>query len=673
MSNSLINTVNLSVYYISDPDGSLPKKRLIFTPTSMNTANSLSPIKDISYEGDTSTFSGKYLIKPQNQLKLFWDLIVLSIIIIQGIYIPLLISFDFQVSLQFIYFDFSANLVLLLDIVLNFNTGYLKKGAIVMNRYLISKHYLKTWFIIDIFSSFPYEWIINQSIFSPENYKPAGSNLTKTAKFVGIVRISRILGIVKLMKLMKMKLYFYKIEDYLNNNCFVKFSLVIRVVIIVFYTAHWNACVWYLVTRYFIEGETWLNYSVSAGLNEEEAYLYSMYWSMYTMISVGYGNIKLQSTSERLLAIFSMVIGTGLFGYLAGEVSSFIQKETSQYTQYRELKTNLNLIMNKYKIPNELKYRIRNYIEHNYIDHCETLQEKDLINSLSLPLRGEISHIINWPVFQHCNLFPKLFEANVVESISYLFKKQYYSPYDHILKQSELERKMFFIISGTVELYMHKVKRLLMPLKDEDFFGEIGFFANLPRTASAISVGFSEILMLDYLSTWKLIEKFPRQLKILIEVEELCKEDLNILGVKCWFCDNFGHAASGCFELSFRSERERVCEKWMMKKRKNKEKIGLKGYSKSNFKRKYRNSLDITPIRRRNGVIGSMLKDKILGFFEHEDNGEEDKGVLGVTKTINYDHIVDSDSSLSDKIDFYTYEGTVIDNDCEENRLKTTN
>ena len=545
-----------------------------------------------------------------------------------------------------------------------------------MNRYLITKHYLKTWLLIDLFSSFPYEWIINQSIFSPDNYKPAGSNLTKTAKLARIVRVSRIIGVVKLMKLMKMKSYFYKIEDYLNNKCIGKLSIATWTIIIVFYIAHWNACVWYFVTKYCIEEETWLNYSISADYTEQEAYVYSLYWSMYTMSSVGYGNIKLHSSSERVLAIFSMVIASGLFGYLAGQVSSAIQKETSQFAQYRELKTNLNLIMTKHKIPKDLRHRIRNYIEYNYTNHCDTLQEKDIINSLSLPLREEILHIINWPVFQHCHLFPKLFEANVVESLSYLFKKQNYSPFDHIVKQNEVERKMFFIISGTVELYMFKSKRLLMQLKDQDFFGEIGFFGNLARTASAISVGFSEILMLDYLSTWTLVEKFPRQLKILIEVEELCKEDLCILGIKCGFCGKIGHAASGCFDMSFKAEKERVCEKWVTKKTKNKEKIGLRRYSKSNCKRNYRHSLDIVPVKRRsrrNGVLGSMLKDKILGFLENEDDGKEDKKETGVAKTVNYDNFVDSETSLCENIDFYSYEGTVMDNDYKRNRVDSTN
>jgi len=45
-------------------------------------------------------------------------------------------------------------------LVLNFATGYYKKGHVVMKRGVIIKHYLRTWFIIDLLASFPYAWVI---------------------------------------------------------------------------------------------------------------------------------------------------------------------------------------------------------------------------------------------------------------------------------------------------------------------------------------------------------------------------------------------------------------------------------------------------------------------------------------------------------------------------------
>jgi hypothetical protein len=48
----------------------------------------------------------------------------------------------------------------MIDIVITFNTGFYKKGYLVMKRKDIIKNYLKTWFWIDLIASFPYTWIL---------------------------------------------------------------------------------------------------------------------------------------------------------------------------------------------------------------------------------------------------------------------------------------------------------------------------------------------------------------------------------------------------------------------------------------------------------------------------------------------------------------------------------
>lgn len=56
----------------------------------------------------------------------------------------------------------------MMDIIVTFNTGFYKKGYLVMKRKEIIKNYLKTWFLIDLVSSFPYSWIFNEDTISLE-------------------------------------------------------------------------------------------------------------------------------------------------------------------------------------------------------------------------------------------------------------------------------------------------------------------------------------------------------------------------------------------------------------------------------------------------------------------------------------------------------------------------
>ncbi|MFO0131487.1 MAG: ion channel [bacterium] len=44
-------------------------------------------------------------------------------------------------------------------------------------------------------------------------------------------------------------------------------------------------------------------------------YIICMYWAIYTMTTIGYGDIPIITNSERLFACFVMFIASGLYGY----------------------------------------------------------------------------------------------------------------------------------------------------------------------------------------------------------------------------------------------------------------------------------------------------------------------------------------------------------------------
>jgi hypothetical protein len=50
---------------------------------------------------------------------------------------------------------------IIIFIVINFNTGFYRKGVVVMKRRDIIFNYLKTWFWLDLLASFPYNWVFN--------------------------------------------------------------------------------------------------------------------------------------------------------------------------------------------------------------------------------------------------------------------------------------------------------------------------------------------------------------------------------------------------------------------------------------------------------------------------------------------------------------------------------
>ena len=54
-------------------------------------------------------------------------------------------------------------------------------------------------------------------------------------------------------------------------------------------------------------------------------YRVALYWAFTTMTTVGYGDIAIVNNTERLVAMFAMIVGGACFGYIIGGVTSILE------------------------------------------------------------------------------------------------------------------------------------------------------------------------------------------------------------------------------------------------------------------------------------------------------------------------------------------------------------
>ena len=114
------------------------------------------------------------MIYPDSTPKGMWDLMILVFIIYQSIVIPFRLCFNVDATGGLYIFETAMDVSFMIDIVITFNTGFYRKGYLVMKRKDIIINYLKTWFILDLLASFPYNWVFTDT--SSSSY----SNVTTT-------------------------------------------------------------------------------------------------------------------------------------------------------------------------------------------------------------------------------------------------------------------------------------------------------------------------------------------------------------------------------------------------------------------------------------------------------------------------------------------------------------
>jgi hypothetical protein len=88
--------------------------------------------------------------------------------------------------------------------------------------------------------------------------------------------------------------------------------------------AHWLACVWYVIGLEEVSekstiswlyqfGETihrpYVNFSLDTGPDEGSAYVTSLYFTLTSMTTVGFGNVSANTNAEKVFAVIVMLIG----------------------------------------------------------------------------------------------------------------------------------------------------------------------------------------------------------------------------------------------------------------------------------------------------------------------------------------------------------------------------
>jgi CRP-like cAMP-binding protein len=92
-----------------------------------------------------------------------------------------------------------------------------------------------------------------------------------------------------------------------------------------------------------------------------------------------------------------------------------------------------------------------------------------------------------------------VFKSEIIGEISQLLTFSAYAISDIIFHENTVDRRIYFITSGIVDIFNPDYNVKYKTLSSRKYFGEIGFFAGLSRTASVMCTLYTETMSLDYL------------------------------------------------------------------------------------------------------------------------------------------------------------------------------
>lgn len=198
--------------------------------------------------------------------------------------------------------------------------------------------------------------------------------------------------------------------------------------------AHSITCFFYLLAKdekNLSLGDTYL---ANSDLNIDQAYVKTLYWTITTISTVGYGDIGPKTSAEIAYVMFVQFIGVITFAYLTGSITSILMNLNQREKILSENEISLDkwfLDLNsqgKYKVPDDLQKSIKQYFMYFWKnDYGKLLNETGFLMRMPLNLKNEFNEYLfsdeieDFKVFfADCdqqlrynlmaNLFPRLFQ-----------------------------------------------------------------------------------------------------------------------------------------------------------------------------------------------------------------------------------------------------------------------
>nr|XP_034973123.1 potassium/sodium hyperpolarization-activated cyclic nucleotide-gated channel 2 [Zootoca vivipara] len=202
--------------------------------------------KAVEREQERVKSAGAWIIHPYSDFRFYWDFTMLLFMVGNLIIIPVGITFfKDETTAPWIVFNVVSDTFFLMDLVMNFRTGIVFEDntEIILDPERIKKKYLKTWFVVDLVSSIPVDYIFLIV------EKGIDSEVYKTARALRIVRFTKILSLLRLLRLSRLIRYIHQWEEIFHMTYDLA-SAVMRIINLIgmmLLLCHWDGCLQFLV------------------------------------------------------------------------------------------------------------------------------------------------------------------------------------------------------------------------------------------------------------------------------------------------------------------------------------------------------------------------------------------------------------------------------------------
>jgi potassium voltage-gated channel Eag-related subfamily H protein 7 len=472
------------------------------------------------------------ILDPRTEFRKKWDIVMILLLLFTATVTPFEVGMGIPTEMSALFIvNQLVNIAFIFDMGMNFmlaSQDY-ETGAWVLNHRSIALAYFKSWFALDFVSVLPFD-SLSLALDDESCATTPRSQRNACLSDLKIFRIIRLLRLLKLLRILRASRIFKRWETQISISYAAR-SLM-KFFVAVLFLAHWIGCAHRLLPQ-MEETEAAKHADIDAGkaanwmegyastdgldfrytrmmeanvtdpltgltalkivadplfVGDFHMYTVSMYWSIMTLSTIGYGDVPIVTHSERVLAVVCMLIGAGVYAYMVGAICGIVASMDQLTTEFNQTMDSLNDYMSEMGLPKDMRYKLRSYFHHcKHINRVRSY--KHLLEGMSPALRGRVTSLVHGPSLKNVYFFNCADDEETdrfVTQLSMCMGAEAYAPQETVVAVNSIAEKLYLVESGLAS----KEGQLFTK---ETFFGEDFILTEARRHYHVLAVNYLDV------------------------------------------------------------------------------------------------------------------------------------------------------------------------------------